>query len=151
MLKMKTPNNPIATSTSQSRQLIEHGIPASSADMYKVRLWNNKWELRIPHYHYNMEMFTNSEEHISSWLLSRLIDLLPPELNYGEDEDSMQYDLVIESDSISYKTYSGETFIETYGLTILSAVVEMIISLCREGWLDIIKESYQERFGIAEE
>lgn len=145
---MKTPNNPIATSASQSRQLIEHRIPASTTDMYAVRLGNSKWEIRVPQYLYNMEMFANSTEHIPAWSLSRLIDLLPPELNYGED---MQYDLVIESDSVSYKTYSGEAFIETHGLTTLDAVVEMIISLCREGWLDIIKESYQERFGIAEE
>lgn len=148
MLKMKTPNNPIATSTSQIRQLIEHGIPVSTADMYAVRLGNNKWEVRVPQYIPNMEMFVNSTEHIPAWSLSRLIDILPPELNYGED---MQYDLVIESDSVAYKTYSGEAFIETHGLTTLGAVVEMIISLCREGWLDIIKESYQERFGIAEE
>ncbi len=145
---MKTPNNPIATSTSQIRQLIEHGIPVSTADMYAVRLGNNKWEVRVPQYIPNMEMFVNSTEHIPAWSLSRLIDILPPELNYGED---MQYDLVIESDSVAYKTYSGEAFIETHGLTTLGAVVEMIISLCREGWLDIIKESYQERFGIAEE
>lgn len=148
MLKMKTPNNPIATSDRQSRQLIEHGIPVSTADMYAVRLGNNKWEVRVPQYIPNMEIFVNSTEHIPAWSLSRLIDILPPELNYGED---MQYDLVIESDSVAYKTYSGEAFIETHGLTTLGAVVEMIISLCREGWLDIIKESYQERFGIAEE
>lgn len=148
MLKMKTPNNPIATSASQSRQLIEHRIPVSTADMYAVRLGNNKWEVRVPQYIPNMEIFVNSTEHIPAWSLSRLIDILPPELNYGED---MQYDLVIESDSVAYKTYSGEAFIETHGLTTLGAVVEMIISLCREGWLDIIKESYQERFGIAEE
>lgn len=145
---MKTPNNPIATSDSQSRQLIEHGIPVSTADMYAVRLGNNKWEVRVPQYIPNMEIFVNSTEHIPAWSLSCLIDILPPELNYGED---MQYDLVIESDSVAYKTYSGEAFIETHGLTTLGAVVEMIISLCREGWLDIIKESYQERFGIAEE
>lgn len=148
MLKMKTPNNPITTSASQSRQLIEHGIPVSTADMYAVRLGNNKWEVRVPQYIPNMEIFVNSTEHIPAWSLSRLIDILPPELNYGED---MQYDLVIESDSVAYKTYSREAFIETHGLTTLGAVVEMIISLCREGWLDIIKESYQERFGIAEE
>lgn len=145
---MKTPNSPIATSFNQSWQLIEHGIPPSSADMYKVRLWNNKWELRIPRYHYNMEMFTKSEEHIPAWSLSRLIDLLPPNISIGEDENSIQYDLVIETDMVAYKPYSGETYLETHGLTTLDAVAEMLLTLCIQGWLDVIKSCYQDRFEI---
>ncbi len=144
---MKALNSPIATSTGHSLRLTEHGIPTNTADMYWEAHWAQCGNLKVMDCRFNR----NKEEgvdHIPAWSLSRLIDLLPPDLTIGgEDEfEETQYDLTIENSQVSYKAYDGTSLMSISRPHLLDAIVDMIIWLCKDGWAEIILSSYRERY-----
>ena len=114
---------PISTDSSQSKRLIEAGLPIKTAD--RVNAVG------------------------PSWSLSKLISLMPNDISYLSDDGNstdeeevlldsdIQYDLKMNNKSVCYGTCDGTLEIfRSYGFTLLDAVVDTVEWLLNEGWID---------------
>ena len=114
---------PTATDVSQSKRLIAAGLPTATSDSVTA---------------------------VSpAWSLSRLISLMPNDISYLADESidvtdeeavmsdpSIQYDLRMNNNSVRYASYSEEEKFCAYGATLIDAVVDAVIWLLDEGWIE---------------
>lgn len=114
---------PTITDVSQSKRLIAAGLPTATSDSVTA---------------------------VSpAWSLSRLISLMPNNIGYLTDEKvdvtdeeavmsdpGIQYDLRINNNSVRYVTYSEEEKFCAYGVTLIDAVVDAVIWLIDEGWIE---------------
>lgn len=114
---------PTTTDVSQSQRLIEAGLPTATSDSVTA---------------------------VSpAWSLSRLIGLMPNDICYLADESidttdeeavmsapGIQYDLRMNNNSVRYASYSEEEKFCAYGATLIDAVVDAVIWLLDEGWID---------------
>lgn len=114
---------PISTDYSQSKRLIEAGLPVKTAD--RVNAVG------------------------PSWSLSKLISLMPNDIGYLSDDVDptneeafysalqIQYNLKMNNNSVRYETYDGELEkFRAYGFTLLDAVIDAVEWLLNEGWID---------------
>lgn len=114
---------PNTTDVSQSKRLIAAGLPTATSDSVTA---------------------------VSpAWTLSKLISLMPNDINYLVDKSiditdeeavmsdpSIQYDLRMNNNSVRYVTYSEEERFCAYGVTLIDAVVDAVIWLLDEGWIE---------------
>ncbi len=114
---------PNTTDVSQSKRLIAAGLPTITSDSVTA---------------------------VSpAWTLSKLISLMPNDINYLADKSiditdeeavmsdpSIQYDLRMNNNSVRYVTYSEEERFCAYGVTLIDAVVDTVIWLLNEGWIE---------------
>lgn len=114
---------PNTTDVSQSKRLIAAGLPTITSDSVTA---------------------------VSpAWTLSKLISLMPNDINYLADKSidvtdeeavmsdpSIQYDLRMNNNSVRYVTYSEEERFCAYGVTLIDAVVDAVIWLLNEGWIE---------------
>lgn len=114
---------PNTTDVSQSKRLISAGLPTATSDSVTA---------------------------VSpAWSLSRLISLMPNDINYLADKSiditdeeavmsdpGIQYDLRMNNNSVRYVTYSEEERFCAYGVTLIDAVVDAVIWLLNEGWIE---------------
>lgn len=114
---------PNTTDVSQSKRLIAAGLPTITSDSVTA---------------------------VSpAWTLSKLISLMPNDINYLADKSiditdeeavisdpSIQYDLRMNNNSVRYVTYSEEERFCAYGVTLIDAVVDAVIWLLDEGWIE---------------
>ena len=114
---------PNTTDVSQSKRLIAAGLPTITSDSVTA---------------------------VSpAWTLSKLISLMPNDINYLADKSidvtdeeavmsdpGIQYDLRINNNSVRYVTYSEEEKFCAYGVTLIDAVVDAVIWLIDEGWIE---------------
>lgn len=114
---------PNTTDVSQSKRLISAGLPTATSDSVTA---------------------------VSpAWTLSKLISLMPNDINYLADKSiditdeeavmsdpSIQYDLRMNNNSVRYVTYSEEERFCAYGVTLIDAVVDAVIWLLNEGWIE---------------
>ena len=115
---------PTTTDVSQSQRLIEAGLPIKTSDSVTAVG--------------------------PAWSLSRLISLMPNDISYLADESidttdeeaimsdpGIQYDLRMNNNSVRYATFdSEEEKFCAYGATLIDAVVDAVIWLLDEGWID---------------
>lgn len=113
---------PNTTDVSQSKRLIAAGLPTITSDSVTA---------------------------VSpAWTLSKLISLMPNDINYLADKSiditdeeavisapSIQYDLRMNNNSLRYVTYSEEERFCAYGVTLIDAVVDAVVWLLKEGWI----------------
>lgn len=81
----------IATTLSQSRRLLQCGVPAESADMFR---WVNSYGQEFLETHYKP---SPAVKYTPAWSLSALLGLLPKEIKVDEDPYSevQEYGLLI--------------------------------------------------------
>lgn len=121
--------NRIQNSTNylQSKKLIEVGLPTETADM------GNAYE--------------------PAWSLAKLISLMPNEISYlpegidPSDEEAFYsapctgYCLRMDSDTVRYETWDcDEVKYRVYGKVLIDAVVDAVVWLVKEGWLEVMLE-----------
>lgn len=115
---------PTTTDVSQSKRLIAAGLPTATSDSVTA---------------------------VSpAWSLSRLISLMPNDICYLADESidttdeeavmsdpGVQYDLRMNNNSVRYTTFDNEEEkFCAYGATLIDAVVDAVIWLLDEGWIE---------------
>lgn len=114
---------PTTTDISQSKRLIAAGLPIKTSDSVTAVG--------------------------PAWSVSRLISLMPNDICYLADESidvtdeeavmsdpGIQYDLRMNNNSVRYASYSEEEKFCAYGATLIDAVVDAVIWLIDEGWIE---------------
>lgn len=116
---------PNTTNDRQSKVLLDAGLPAETADMVNATG--------------------------PAWSLGKLISLMPDEVSYfkenvkvSEEEDlplATCYNLRMNRNVVRYETWDAdEEKFRAYGLYLIDAVVDAVVWLINEGWLEVMLE-----------